>query len=127
MAHARPADDAARAETGITRLVAAERQWKERVERAAAEGRLLVAEARAAEAAAESALEREIVQSTAARAAATRAAMHERCAALRRQAEERAARYEEAGAELESRIAREIADRLWGITAPARQLVGGGA
>ena len=122
MAHARPAGSGATRETGITRLVAAEREWKEALERADAEAARLVADARAADAAADAALESEIERLLAARAIETQTVLRERCAALCRQAEEHAERYDAAGVAIETRLASEIADRLWGVTAAAPAL-----
>lgn len=124
MTHARPAGNAAARETGITRLVAAEREWKEALERAESDAARLVEEARAADAAADAAVDREIERLLAARTIETQNALRERSAELRRQAEARAARYDGAGVALESRIAAEIADRLWGASAPAQALAG---
>lgn len=124
MTHARPAGHAAARETGITRLVAAEREWKDALARAEADAARLVGEARAADAAADAALEREIERLLAARTIETQNALRERCAELRRQASAHAARYDDAGLAVESRIAAEIADRLWGASATAQALAG---
>lgn len=112
MAHDRPVVPPAH-ESGITRLVAAERRWRAALENAEAEAARLVDAARAANAEADAALDREIGALTAARTGEAERELRDRCAELLREADERAARYDGVGAERERAIAATIVERLW--------------
>lgn len=126
MAHDKPVVPPAH-ESGITRLVAAERQWRAALEDAEAEAARLVDAARAADAAADAALEREIGALTAERTGDAERKVRDRCAELLRGADEQAARYDGLGAERERAIAATIVDRLWRAEPAAPGVAGAGA